>query len=87
MADATVFKKKVADKTMKKVLFKLCDYIEGELGHGAKLNEITRHILGAFNGVPGARHFRQVLSENAHRPGAGLEVVKKAVEKISDDNI
>ena len=85
MADETVFKKKVANKTMKKVLFDLCDYIDGELGQGTRLNEITRHILGAFNGVPGARNFRQVLSEKAQRPGAGPEIVKEAMETVSDE--
>ena len=84
MADEKIFNKKVTNKTMKNVLWDFCDYIEDELNKGTRLNEITRHILGAFNGVSGARNFRQMLSGNAHRPGAGLEIVKAAIEQVAD---
>ena len=82
-ADKVIFGKREKSMTMKDALLELCNYIEKELLQGTRLNEITRHILGAFNGFPGARHFRQTLSELAHRPGAGLEVVKEAIDKIS----
>jgi tRNA-dihydrouridine synthase A len=48
-------------------------YVEARLGEGLALKHITRHLLGLFHGQPGGRAFRQVLSEGAHRPGAGLE--------------
>ena len=83
-ADTEIFEKNHPCKSMKNVLFDLCDYIEEELSGGSRLNEITRHILGAFNGAPGARAFRQVLSEQAHIPKAGTEVVKAALDKVSD---
>ncbi len=83
-ADNKIFKKQVVKKTMKNVLSHLCDYIEGELERGVRLNEITRHVLGAFNGCSGAREFRQTLSENSHRTGAGTELLKKAIDKVSD---
>ena len=54
-------------------------YIARELDAGTKLASITRHMLGLFAGQPGARHWRRVLSENAHRPSAGLEVLDKAL--------
>ncbi len=57
-------------------------YIEAHLGRGGKLNQVTRHMLGLFAGRPGARGWRRVLSEGAHRPGAGPELVLAALERI-----
>ncbi|MFC6634814.1 tRNA dihydrouridine(20/20a) synthase DusA [Microbulbifer taiwanensis] len=58
-------------------------YIEKELGRGQRLNHITRHMLGLFQGLPGARRFRRHLSENAHRNGAGPEVVEQALALVT----
>jgi len=44
--------------------------------------QITRHMLGLFHGIPGGRHWRQVLSEEANRPGAVLAVLEKAVDEV-----
>ncbi len=57
-------------------------YIEDELAAGTRLNQITRHMLGAFAGRPGARRWRRVLSEGAHRPGAGVALVESALSEI-----
>lgn len=57
-------------------------YIEHELAHGTYLSHITRHMLGLFQGIPGARQWRRHLSENAHRPGAGTAVVEQALAKV-----
>ncbi|WP_149194667.1 tRNA dihydrouridine(20/20a) synthase DusA [Luteimonas suaedae] len=54
-------------------------YVEAQLARGVALKHITRHVLGLFNGQPGGRRFRQVLSEGAHRPGAGWDVVEQAL--------
>lgn len=54
-------------------------YIEKQLQKGIQLNHITRHILGLFQGVPGARAWRRHLSEHAHRKDAGIEVVQQAL--------
>ena len=64
------------------VLTGLLPYIEQQLGCGAHLNHITRHILGLYQGVPGARKFRRHLSENAYKKDAGLNVLKDAFEKV-----
>jgi tRNA-dihydrouridine synthase A len=61
---------------------RLLPYIERELAQGTPLHAITRHILGLFNGLPGARAWRRHLSEAAHRPGAGPEVVLDAMAVI-----
>ncbi len=64
------------------VMALMCDYIEAELAKGAQLNQITRHMLGAFAGRPGARRWRRVLSEGAHLSGAGPALVMQAFEAV-----
>ncbi|UWQ76430.1 tRNA dihydrouridine(20/20a) synthase DusA [Leisingera sp. M658] len=59
-------------------------YIEERLGNGAKLNQITRHMLGLFAGRPGARQWRRMLSEGACRAGAGPELVEQALAQVED---
>lgn len=60
------------------VLDAFVPYIEVELAAGARLNQMTRHILGLFHGQPRARAFRRHLAENAHLDGAGIEVLLAA---------
>ncbi|MDJ0447235.1 tRNA dihydrouridine(20/20a) synthase DusA [Methylocystis sp. JR02] len=57
-------------------------YIERELGKGEKLSNMTRHMLGLFTGLPGARAFRRRLALEAVRPGAGVEVLAGAVSEV-----
>ena len=53
-------------------------YARRETARGVPVKSITRHMLGLFNGLPGARAWRRSLSETAHRPGAGPEVIQAA---------
>ncbi len=57
-------------------------YITARLDEGIKLSSMTRHMLGLFNGQPGARLWRRVLSEKAPKPGAGLEVLDEALDQV-----
>jgi tRNA-dihydrouridine synthase A len=66
------------------VLQSMRSYTEARLASGDSLGQITRHILGLFQGLPGARRFRRVLSERAHRAGAGWEVVEAALNAMKD---
>ncbi|MGO3058735.1 MAG: tRNA-dihydrouridine synthase, partial [Halomonas sp.] len=59
-------------------------YIQQRLDEGAKLNHITRHLLGLFQGCPGGRRFRRLLSEHAHKEGAGLRLFDDAVGLVSE---
>ncbi len=56
-----------------------CDYIGRKLAQGVRLHSMTKHMLGLFNGRPGARAFRRHLSENATRDGAGIAVLREAL--------
>ncbi|MGE4612044.1 MAG: tRNA dihydrouridine(20/20a) synthase DusA [Paracoccaceae bacterium] len=68
--------------TAEQAVLDMLPYIERQLGKGARLNQITRHMLGSFSGRPGARRWRRVLSEGAHLEGAGPELVLSALEEI-----
>ena len=57
-------------------------YIAEQLGEGWRLPSMTRHMLGLFNGMPGARLWRRVLSEKGPAPGAGLEVLDEALDMV-----
>ena len=54
------------------------DYIGRHIASGGKLAQVTKHMLGLFAGQPGARRWKRVLSEGAHKDGAGFDVVKEA---------
>lgn len=58
-------------------------YIAQQLEAGLRLPTMTRHMLGLFNGRPGARLWRRVLSEKGPKPGAGLEVFDEALEIVT----
>jgi tRNA-dihydrouridine synthase A len=59
------------------------EYVNRQLQSGVPLNAMTRHMLGLFNGRPGARRFRRHLSENVTRPGAGIAVLRAALSSLS----
>lgn len=67
------------------VIETMLPYIEAHLQAGGRLNHITRHMIGLFQGLPGARAWRRYLSENAHKNGAGIEVVKQAYQSIQSE--
>jgi tRNA-dihydrouridine synthase A len=70
--------------TPKEAAFALMPYIERELGKGARLHSITRHVLGLFRAVPGARAFRRHLAVEAVKPGAGAHVMADALAQVLD---
>lgn len=80
--DAQLFYSSDPIKTRHQVVMELMPYIEEHLHDGGRLHNITRHILGLFHGVPGARIWRRVLSENATKKGADESVVLEALNNI-----
>jgi tRNA-dihydrouridine synthase A len=58
-------------------------YAADYIATGGRLNHVTRHMVGLFQGLPGARRFRQILSSDATRPGAGPEVIEAAFAAIN----
>jgi tRNA-dihydrouridine synthase A len=82
--DPELFGEAAPYAAMKDVFEAMVPYIERELARGVRLHSITRHFVGAFHGVPGARAFRRHLAENGVRPGAGVEVLREAIARIED---
>jgi tRNA-dihydrouridine synthase A len=64
------------------VVHEMLPYIESHLANGGRLHQITRHMLGAFAGRPGARAWRRTLSEGATKTGAGTELVLQALAQV-----
>ena len=59
------------------------DYVASELARGTHLAAMTRHMLGLFHGVPGARTWRRILTVEGVKPGAGVEVIDRALAAVS----
>jgi len=64
------------------IISSLLPYVENHLEEGGKLQQISRHLLGLFQSVPGAKYWRRTISENAHLDGAGIEVLTSALEAV-----
>ncbi|MCA8934115.1 MAG: tRNA dihydrouridine(20/20a) synthase DusA [Rhodospirillaceae bacterium] len=80
-ADRRLFDPSAPVASRAEIVERLIGYIERQTGQGVPLAAITRHILGLFAGVPGARAWRRHLSEEAHRPGADASVVRAALAR------
>ena len=61
----------------------MADYAAAHIAGGGRLSHVTRHMVGLFQGVPGARAYRQILSTEAVRPGAGPEVLFRALDAVT----
>ena len=81
--DARFYGEDRVEMTRHQVLEAFLPYVERELAHGTHLHAMTRHILGLFQGCPGARAFRRHISENAPRAGAGANVIRDAMSLVS----
>jgi tRNA-dihydrouridine synthase A len=84
-ADRVIFGEGTRDVAAEGAVAAMLPYIEAERSRGTPLNAITRHMLGAFQGRPGARAWRRRLSEGAHAPGAGPELVRAALGAVAVD--
>ena len=68
--------------TRAEAVLNMLPYVERELARGTQLKHITRHMLGLFAGLPGARGWRRYLSENAHLDDAGPEILEHALSQL-----
>ncbi|MHC2242116.1 tRNA dihydrouridine(20/20a) synthase DusA [Bradyrhizobium elkanii] len=82
--DSELFGETPPHATMKDVFAAMLPYIDRQLAEGTRLHSITRHFVGAFHGVPGARAFRRYLAENGVRPGADIDVLREAIARVDD---
>lgn len=86
-ADALIFGQPAtsAPESRHAVIEAFLPYLEAQCARGVPLHAMTRHILGLFNGQPGARLWRRYISENAPSRTAGSEVVRQALAFVSGD--
>jgi tRNA-dihydrouridine synthase A len=82
--DPVLFGQAAPHSTMKDALAAMLPTIERELSRGTRLHAITRHFVGAFHAVPGARAFRRHLAEQGVKPGAGTEVLRDAIALVEE---
>ncbi len=83
--DQRIYGQSCAQPDPVEVVRAMYPYIEAELSQGTYLGHITRHMLGLFQGIPGARQWRRYLSENAHKPGADVSVLEQALLKVTGE--
>ena len=83
-ADSRVFDEPSQPATRRQIAERMLPYVERELAQGTPLSRITRHLLGLYQACPGARQWRRHLSEHAHLPGAGVEVIVDALECVTN---
>lgn len=81
-ADALIFGDEHPVPSRQEVVERVIPYVESQMLLGVPLTRITRHLLGLFQGRPGAKSWRRHISENAHKPGANAEVVAHALSLI-----
>ncbi|MES9940755.1 MAG: tRNA dihydrouridine(20/20a) synthase DusA [Candidatus Thiodiazotropha sp. 6PLUC2] len=83
-ADALVFGSEGDLQSRHQIIEALIPFVDRELSAGTPINRITRHILGLFQGLPGARKWRRMLSEEAHKPGSDSDLIYRAAAQISE---
>jgi tRNA-dihydrouridine synthase A len=81
-ADTRVFGRHTGAATPLDVVQRMLPYVELQLASGIPLHRMTRHLLGLFQGRPGARAWRRHLSQHAHTDGAGIDVVRQALKHL-----
>lgn len=69
------------------VISQMQAYIESHIAEGGKLNHISRHMIGLYQAVPGAKLWRRHISQNAHKEGAGFGVILDALEIVRQEQI
>jgi tRNA-dihydrouridine synthase A len=65
-------------QTRHQVVADMATYAQDHIARGGRLQQIARHMLGLFHGQPGARRWRQHLSQNMHKPEADPELLLRA---------
>lgn len=80
--DSLLEKKEAPDFDYAALVGAMADYASRHLAGGGRLGQVTRHMVGLFHGLPGARRWRQILSTDAMKPGAGAQVLLEAFSAV-----
>ena len=82
--DAQLYGTSSAVDDRKAIVEAFLPYVQQQLEQGVPLGHMTRHILGIFQGMAGARAWRRHISENAHKAGAGVELLREAMQMVRE---
>ena len=82
--DEIIYGNAASQQTRFDVLENYIEYMEAQLKKGVYLKHLSRHILGLFPAMQGAKAWRRHISENAHKEGAGIEVIRTAAEFLKE---
>ena len=80
-ADRQIFGDDIS-RTREEVVMAMFPYMDDHLAAGGKLHQITKHMLGIFAGVPGARQWRRVLSDNEQLRKDGVAAIEGALMRV-----
>jgi len=83
-ADRLFFGEELDGPTAHEAVRLLLSYTESWLSRGGRFHDISRHALGLFAGRPGARRWRRTISESSGLPGAGPELLERALQCVSE---
>jgi tRNA-dihydrouridine synthase A len=86
LADSEIYGEKTPPPSRHQIVMNMLPYIDEWIDRGWRLNSITRHMLQLFHGQPGSRIWRRVITEQSVLPGAGVEVIKQALEGMGTSN-
>ncbi len=79
-ADSQFFDDQTLPLSRDEIVIRYMNYMQNRLAEGDALQRMARHILGLFQGQPGARKWRRYLSENVYRDNSGIEVIEDALK-------
>ena len=82
--DRRLFDSAALDVTPEAAVRGYLAYVQAELDRGTRLQAMTRHMLGLFQGRPGARAWRRMLTVDSHAPRAGVEVIDRALAAVTE---
>jgi tRNA-dihydrouridine synthase A len=80
--DALLAGQAVGDFDFAGLIETMAGYADAHIARGGRLGHVTRHMVGLFHGLPGARRWRQILSTDAAKPYAGPEVLRAAFDEV-----
>jgi len=81
--DKQIYADNQNQKSRMEVLDAYKEYMQQQMSEGVFLKSMSRHLLGLFSGKPGAKAWRRYISENAHKDGAGIEVIETAASYVN----
>ncbi len=84
--DKALYDSSAAVPLARDIVHQYMEYVEEELSAGTPLRAMTQHLLGLYQGVPGARRWRRTLSEEGRLEDAGIEVIERALATVEESD-